>query len=825
MAAAPSVGSWLKRRRQVLDLTQPELARRVGCSVDTIYRIEAGMRRPSKQIASRLAAVLEIPGEQIPSFLRLARGAPEAAIAEQASRAPADATARRPRATPKGSPSNLPAPPAPLVGREQELAEVRAQLLRHEVRLLTLIGPAGVGKTRLSLEVAADLLDEFDDGVFFVGLEAVAGAELVGPAIARTLGVREGAGETLREVLLTYLRDRQLLLVLDNFEQVVAAAPVVAELLSSCAGLKLLVTSREPLRVRSEWLFDLDGLSYPPDEEADGFERYGAVQLFVQRAQQFKRRWMPAGREAQAVVRICRLVEGLPLALELAAAAVRERSCREIARELESGLHALATSARDVPERHQSMWAALEHSWQGLSEVERAVLARLAVFRGGFDEAAAVAVSGSLRSVLAALLAKSVVRQTAQSDGEYRHRLHELVRQYAGEKLRDAGESTATSDRHLDYYLNLAEGAAPRLVGPEQAAWLSRLESEHENLRVALGWALESRQVERALRLAAALERFWYLRGYWSQGRAWLARSLAQSGSSVPSLARARALLSAGELARHQSDYGAAIALLTESEALFQEPGDELLRGLALQGLAYVAHNQGDFDRARTLWEELLPLFRAHGDTWRIGQALHGLGYVLLNQGGVERAEQLFAEGLRLYRAVEDKGAIADSLTFAGSVALQRGDLSRAQALCAEGMLLHREIGNKHGLAWALRLLGSVMQEQGDYDQAETYDCESLRVRYELRDEHGSAWSLEGLAEVACARRQPERAARLWGQAEALREAVGVPMPPDEPVLYERSVAAARAQTSSELFAAAWTEGRRMALDAAVTYALRSKGS
>ncbi|HZG68515.1 MAG TPA: helix-turn-helix domain-containing protein, partial [Herpetosiphonaceae bacterium] len=585
MPTAPSFGSWLKQRRQALDLTQPDLARRVGCSVDTIYRIEAGTRRPSKQIAARLAAVLEIPAEQIPSFLRLARAAPEGAVEQQAGRAFAGATTRRPQATPKGSPANLPVPPTPIVGREQEVAELRAQLLRPEVRLVTLLGPAGAGKTRLSLEVAADVLDEFDDGVCFVRLEAVTGAELVEPAIARMLGVREGAGETMREALLTHLRDRQLLLVLDNFEQIVAAAPVVAELLSLCAGLKLLVTSREPLRVRSEWLFDLEGLRYPPDEGATGFEDYSAVQLFVQRAQQLQRRWMPVGSEAQAVARICRLVEGLPLAIELAAAAVRERSCSEIARELESGLHTLATSARDVPERHRSMWAALEHSWQGLSEAERGVFPRLAVFRGGFEEAAAVEVAGASRDVLAALLAKSLVRHTAQPDGKYRHQLHELVRQYAGEKLRDVGESTATSDRHLDYYLNVAEAAAPRLVGPEQPAWLARLESEHENLRAALGWALETRQVERALRLAAALKRFWYFRGYWSEGRTWLARALAQSDPSVPSLPRACALFSAGELARYQSDYGAAIGLLKESEALFQALGDGLHRGLALQGL------------------------------------------------------------------------------------------------------------------------------------------------------------------------------------------------------------------------------------------------
>ena len=819
MPDTSSFRAWLKGRRQALDLTQSDLAQCVGCSVDAIYRFEAGTRRPSKQIAARLAAVLEIPADQTESFVRLARGAP-AAAPEQANHATGGGAAVPADAGATPHPANLPVPPTPLVGRDQEVAEVRGRLLREETRLLTLIGPAGVGKTRLSLAVAAGLLDEFDDGVFFVPLQAVADPDMVDRAIAGALGVREAVGEPLRETLRTYLRGRRLLLVLDNFEQVVAAATLLADLLSGCAGLKLLVTSREPLRLQSEWIFDLEGLSYPPDEAAGASEAYSAVRLFVQRAQQTQRSWVPAGSEARAVARICRLVEGLPLALEMAAAAVRERSCDEIARDLEGGLRVLATRARDVPERHRSMWAALEHSWQRLSEAERTVFPRLAVFRGGFEEAAAVAVAGASRNTLDELLARSLVRHTAQPGESQRYLLHELVRQYAAEKLRDAGEHTATANRHLQYYLDLAEAAAPRLIGREQAAWVARMEGAHENVRAALTWALESRQVTLALRLAAALEQFWYLRGYWSEGRAWLTRALAQSDDSIPALARARALFAAGELARYQSDYGAAVALLTESEALFQELGDSLGRALVLQGMAYVAQHQSDWGRARTLWEQVLPVFRAHGEDWRTGLALDGLGYVLLNQGDAERAEQLFAEGLCFYRRVGDKGAIADSLTLSATVALQRGDLARARVLCTEGILLHREIGHKHGLAWALRLQGSITHELGDYDQAEANIAESLQVRYELQDAHGSAWSLEGLAELATVRGEPERAARLWGAAEALREAIGLPGPADDRVRYERSLAAARAQTSPDRFTAAWAEGRGMSLDAAVTYAL-----
>jgi predicted ATPase/DNA-binding XRE family transcriptional regulator len=821
MPAAPSFALWLKQRRKALDLTQAALAERVGCSVDTIYRFEAGTRRPSRQVATRLALILEIPATQIASFMRHARQTPgESESDDDDSASYASSTTQQLLRRAVARPPRLPGRSTPLIGREQEIAEIRDRLLREDVRLLTLLGPPGVGKSRLSLEVAAYFAGHFEDGVFFVPLTEVVDPDLVAHHLAHIVGAEEMAGETIEESLVLSLHDRHVLLVLDNFEHIVEAAPFVAELIMDCPRLKVLTTSREPLRLRSEWLFDVDGLSYPQDDELTGLEQYGAVRLFSQRASQMNRRWSLDSDDVGGVVRICRLVEGLPLALELAAAATRERTSAEIARDLEHGLQALVAGTRDLPPRHQSMWAAIDHSWQLLAQSEQEVFRRLAIFRGGFDEQAAIDICGAAPAVLNALLAKSLLRLDSEPDETRRLAFHALVRQFATEKLEASGEVMTLQKRHLHYFLGQAEVAEPRLMTSEQSAVLRQLEHDQDNLIAALRWATRNCHVEEALRLAASLKRFWYLRGDWSEGRTSLERALALGNAVQPSLARGRALLAAGELALYQSDYATALTRLRESEQLFQHLGDDLHTALARQALAHLAHNQHDFTWAQTLWRQILPVFRRDCDPQRIGQALHGLGYVMLNLGDLEEAARLFTEGLGYYRQGGDQGAIAGSLTFAGTAAFQRGDLVAARALCEESVKLNREVGNRHGLAWALRLSGSIARAEGDETRAELDIRESLRLRWELRDPHGVAWSLEGLAEVATARQQADRAARLWGQAELLRETVGVTMATDERQVYERNVAEARTQIEASRFAAAWAAGRQMSIQEAVTYGL-----
>ncbi|PLS78967.1 MAG: hypothetical protein CYG59_15695 [Chloroflexi bacterium] len=549
-------------------------------------------------------------------------------------------------------------------------------------------------------------------------------------------------------------------------------------------------------------------------------EAYSAMRLFIQRARQGQHHWFPTGSEVQAMARICRLVEGLPLAIELAASTVRQQSCFEIADEIEQGILALGTSASDLPARHQSMRAAIDHSWQLLSPDEQRMFPRLAVFQGGFDAAAALKVTNMPSAMLKRFVHKSLLRQSVQVDGISRYSVHGLVRQYGAEKLHEAGETVAIRDRHLRFFLQLAEDSEALLVGARKAEWLIRLTREHDNLRAALTWALESQQAELAMRLGGALGQLWYLHGAWSEGRSWLARALSSSDSSTSSVGRGRALLAAGRLAGYQSDYATAVCLLEESQAVFQALGDDLRVALVRQALAYIAQNRQEFQRAQLLWDEVLPVFQASGDPLRIGQALFGLGYVLLHQGDYERAAQLFDEGLLHYRAEGDKGQIGSALTFAGYLALLRGYFGQARSLSEEAMLLMREVGDKHGLAWTLRQLGDIAHAEGDDSSAVTFICDSLKLRWELRDPHGSAWSLEGLANIAYVRGQVEHAMRLWGQAEALREQVGVPLSRNEQKIRDHQVTRAREYLRDQRFELAWREGRQMLLKEAVAYAL-----
>ncbi|MDP9350014.1 MAG: tetratricopeptide repeat protein, partial [Chloroflexota bacterium] len=748
MPSSSAFAAWLKRRRKTLDLTQADLAQRVGCSLDTMYRIEAGTRRPSKQVALRLAAALEIPPERQAAFLRLAR--------DQQSRDETDAAeflVQPPTAPASGSfcdtvtcQVHLPKPPTLIVGREQEVTELRAQLRRADVCLVTVIGQAGVGKTCLSLETAAGLAPAFGDGVYFVPLASIADAELVGPAIAAVLGVKELPGATIQQTLIDFLRNRRLLLVLDNFEQVVLAAPLVAELLSASPELKILVTSREPLGLSAEWLFDVEGLRYPPDDDVMEFESYSAVRLFAQRTRQVQRRWVLAGSEAQAVARICRLVEGLPLAIELAAAWVRLLSCAEIAREIARSLTFLTTSRQDVPARHRSLLAAFDHSWKLLSGEEQRVLRQLSVFRGGIARGAAEEVAAASLPLLSALVDKSLLRTRGrQLQGMVQatpwYDLHEMIRQYAWERLVASGEAAATQARHAAVCLALAEAAAPGLEGSEQVRWLDRLEGEHDNLRAALEWARASGQTELGLRLAGAIWRFWYTHGHLSEGRQWLEHLLARAGGSVSAPVQAAARHGAAMLAHAQNDYARAVALAEENLRLFERLSDK--RGMAdsLHTLALVARDQGDYACATARYERSLALRRELGDIRAIAASLNSLGVVAHDQGDYGRALARYEESLALRRELGDIGGMAGTLTNLGCLAHYQGDLPIAAAWLAEALGLLRTLGDKRVMAIALDNLAEVAHDQGDNERATALYVEGLVLKRGLNARELVAYS------------------------------------------------------------------------------------
>jgi predicted ATPase/DNA-binding SARP family transcriptional activator len=701
----------------------------------------------------------------------------------------------------------VPAHPTALIGREAELAELGALLENPACRLITIVGPGGVGKTRLALTAAGEYADLFAHGAAFVPLAGVDSPAFVAPTILAALGVPLDGRRDPTDQLVSYLGARELLLVLDNCEQLRAGAVLLADLLQRAPGLTLLVTSRARLALQAEWLFDLAGLRYPANESADGAEEYSAVQLFIQRARQVHHAFAPTRADLCAITRICRLVEGMPLAIELAAAAVRDRPCAAIASAIQADLRTLEARLWDIPERHRSIWAAFEHSWRLLGEQAQQLLRRLAVFRGGCTLEAAEAVGGDqrpeagrqgaehdrsavraddrpacpIRDRLEALVDTSLLRRC---DAE-RYDMHELVRHYATLKLREAGEDTATRNAHLAYYAALAATAAPHLHGANQALWLARLEHEHDNLRAALEWSLDGtaersppidagRRVELGLRLAAALGWFWEVRGHLSEGRAWLARLLELAERcGVADALQARALHVAGKLAYRQGDYPAAQTLHERSLALWRALEDQHGIATALNDLGNVAFHRGDFATARACYREHLALRRVLGDQRGVAMALNNLGITAGQQGDYATAGTLFDESLAIYRALGDQWSIASSLHNLGEVARQQGMYALARARFEESLAIRRTLGDRRSIARSLKQLGDIFFLQGDPHAARSLYEESLIIQRELGNKGDVAMVLCALGRVACAQGNYAAARAWYAESLALRQEMG----------------------------------------------------
>ena len=723
---------------------------------------------------------------------------------------------------------NLPAAVSSFIGREQQMREVRRLLTT--TRLLTLTGSGGCGKTRLALECISDLLSlaEYPDGIYWVELAGITEQELVPLAVASCLNVREHPGRNLTETLLDMLRTKQLLLVLDNCEHLLAAcAQLIDQLLRALPNLQILTTSRETLRIPGETAWNVPPLSLPPTNpsfDPTALIQYEAVHLFVDRAKAIAPDFDLTSHNAQAVVKVCQRLDGLPLALELAAARVKVLGVVQIAERLDHALQLLTRGNTVASPRHHTLRAMLDWSHDLLSVQAQTLLRRLSVFAGSFTLEAAEEVCASdgiaqadVLDLLSDLVDKSLVGVERRQVGTPRYRLLETIRQYSQEQLERAGETSPFELRHAQWCLNLVARAEAGLRGAQQATWFEQIESEHDNLRVGLSRASAPAM---QLQLATALFYFWSRRGYLSEGRRWLTLALGNAQSLQPTSTYAKALYSAAQLAYLQGDSDSAHSLAVQSSAVSKQLNDNQSYAYALTFLGLAAAKQGDMQTARAVGTESVALFRGVGDAWGLAVALHNLGRTTREAGDPNLAWPLIEESLALFRMAGDQWGMALVLLNVGGLEFLQQNYGAARAAFEASLTIFQQFGDTWGVNAVLNSLGQVALKQRDYMTARLHLQTVLSSRWDSGDKQEMPEALAGLAAVASAQGQLRTAAALGGADEALFESIGSRIRSLARANFSQIVANLPKAMGENQFATIWAEGRAMTIDQAIQYAL-----
>ena len=804
-------------------------------------KLDSTVRTEAVRLRARLATYYSSEGSQDPLVIEVPKGGyvPIFRHSEAAPGRPCLATGFAPDDV--GEPMllpwlegrhNLPIQRTPLIGREKLLSAATRRLLRQDVRLVTFTGPGGTGKTRLALQAAEEVLEYFAGGVYFVPLASITDPGLVVPSIAQTLGLPQTTGKPLIADLkehLHYSHRPPMLLLLDNFEQVTSAAAMVAELLEASAGIKILVTSRALLHVYGEHEFPVPPLALPdlnllPDVET--LSRTPAVALFLQRATALKPDFGLTQENRHAVAQICARLDGLPLAIELAAARIKLLPPAAMLARLQSRLHLLTGGSRDLPERQQTLRGTVEWSYELLSAAEQKLFRRLSVFASGCTIEAAEAVCNAPNDfesdpldAIASLADKSLLQQSEPPEGEARFAMLETLREYALERLADSGEEAATRCAHAAYCLVLAEEGGGQLAGAERRVWMNRFDLEQDNFRAALDWLTRMGKLEWGMRLGNALHLYWQDHAHQAEGSDRLRALLNLPGAVPRTKTRARLLFLAGSLGQ-ASDPGYARAALREALEMYRALGDKVCAAAASTHLAVAYRDGSDYEAARSLFTEAIRLWQDAGDPISVAHTMSNLADLIRGQGDYETASNLHDECLSIFRRVGDRAGMAWSLNHHGDVAREQNDMIGAGVLYEQAVAMFRELGDRTGIARSLADLGTLACHGGSYVVAQSLYAEALTLFCELGEAKLCARVLESIACAVAGQGHWDRALRVAGAAAGIRQRFRFPLAASAKVNLDRGLQTAHQFLTTSAAATAWMEGWSMPLEKAIEYAL-----